>query len=569
MKNTAIRVAAVGAVAALIASIAPLTAQAATTPTYDATTDAPIYLMDGTTALDIPDGTQMDWNFADGVILTASRATASSTEDQFRLPAATGAATNYMPFLSAPGSERTPSAWKAWADPSTIGTGALEPSVWPGNFNFGTSSAVKASGGTFSMGVAYTDSAIVASTHVVKAYYVKVNIDAGTGKWTFATKTDAPVNTDVPTTTTLAATPTTVEAGNTAVLTATVSASKALPASNVEFYNGATKIGAGAVANGTASYTANVNNVGANTFSAKYVENVVNTGASTTDTFKASTSADVTVTGTTPAVAMPPKAPSDNALNVTTANGATAIYDAATHKVTLSNIPAAAEGKIVNAFAYSSPTYVGSPTVTGGAITVSVSTLAAGTHNLAITDTTTGDVIAWASFSKTDAAISPSISKQINADVINGQTLADGEFSLTNDSGATVNLTNPTLVNGESVVSGELGKFHVTDLRQVTKPGWNLSTTVADFTKGTDTINKSALGITPKLISNAGTGATAPSLGTAQASKSAVYPWDFAALAAGGFSGVNTYNADLVFTAPAGKPAGTYSSTLTLTLISK
>ena len=42
-----------------------------------------------------------------------------------------------------------------------------------------------------------------------------------------------------------------------------------------------------------------------------------------------------------------------------------------------------------------------------------------------------------------------------------------------------------------------------------------------------------------------------------------------AVLAAGGFSGVNTYNADLVFTAPAGSPAGTYTSTLTLTLISK
>jgi hypothetical protein len=403
---------------------------------------------------------------------------------------------------------------------------------------------------------------------VKAAYYTTINVDAGTGTWAFATPAAPVVNTDIATTTTLAANPTSVEAGSTTVLTATVSASKSV-SGNVEFYNGATKIGTTAVASGTASYTATVGSTGANTFSAKFVKNTVSSGTNTTDTFLASTSADVTVTGTTPAVAMPPKAPSDNALNVTTANGATAIYDAATHKVTLSNIPAAAEGKIVNAFAYSSPTYVGSPTVTGGAITVSVSTLAAGTHNLAITDTTTGDVIAWASFSKTDAAISPSISKQINADVINGQTPADGEFSLTNDSGATVNLTNPTLVNGESVVSGELGKFHVTDLRQVTKPGWNLSTTVLDFTKGTDTIDKSALGITPKLISNAGTGASAPSLGTAQASKSAVYPWDFAALAAGGFSGVNTYNADLVFTAPAGKPAGTYSSTLTLTLISK
>jgi hypothetical protein len=34
------------------------------------------------------------------------------------------------------------------------------------------------------------------------------------------------------------------------------------------------------------------------------------------------------------------------------------------------------------------------------------------------------------------------------------------------------------------------------------------------------------------------------------------------------FSGVSTYDIDLVFTAPTGKPAGTYTSTLTLTLVS-
>ncbi len=88
------------------------------------------------------------------------------------------------------------------------------------------------------------------------------------------------------------------------------------------------------------------------------------------------------------------------------------------------------------------------------------------------------------------------------------------------------------------------------------------------FAKGTDTIAASALGIDPKIVSQAGTGATAPTLGAATTSGSASYPWNFATLAASKFSGVSTYNADLVFTAPAGKPAGTYTSTLTLTLIS-
>ncbi len=500
-------------------------------------------------------------------------------------PAATRSVTGATAFTGAYKflSDKTPAArdggtntWKAFASEGTgvagPNGGTLMPELTLNALTNGIDTVV-AAGGSYWYGIAYTTNNGVTT---VGAVYREINITAGSGNYTVGPVEVVPpqvVNTDIATTTTLAASPTSVEAGSTTVLTATVSASKALPASNVEFYNGATKIATGAVANGIASYTATVGTVGANTFSAKYVENVVSTSTTTTDTFKASASADVTVTGTTPAVTMPPKGPSDNALNSATANGATAIYDAGTHKVTLSNIPAAAEGTVVNAFAYSSPTYVGSPTVTSGAISVSVSTLALGNHSLAITNTATGDVIAWAAFNKTDAAISPTFSKQINADVINGQTLADGEFSLTNDSAAVVNLTNPTLVNGESVVSGQLGKFHVTDLRQVTKPGWNLTTTVNDFTHTvgttTDTIAKKALGITPTLISNAGTGASAPNLGTALVSGNASYPWDFAVLAAGGFSGVNTYNAGLIFTAPAGSPAGTYTSTLTLTLISK
>ncbi|HEY3339300.1 MAG TPA: Ig-like domain-containing protein [Propionicimonas sp.] len=561
MKKSVFRFAAVGAVAALIASIAPLSAQAATTPAYDTTTNGPVYLVNGTSYAQVTAGTQIDWNTAEGIVLSATPVPADLGDYSWAaFPAPTGTAVQYTSFLSPVGSERTPSAWKEWGDFSAINGGASLPSVWPGNFGFGTPAAVKAAGGTYSMGIAYTDSAIVASTNVVKAYYTTINVDAGTGTWTFASPPVAVVTTDVPTTTTLAALPTSVEAGQSTVLTATVSASKTVTG-NVQFFEGAVQIGSGALASGTATKTVTVGTAGSHTYSAKFVENTVGT-----DKFLASTSGDVTVTATVAAVALPPNAPTESALNTNTAQGATASYDAVTHKATLT-VDAGNNGKTVNAFVYSTPTYLGQLTVTGGTITVDVSTLALGVHKLAIVDPTSGDVLAWASFTKSDAAIVPTITKTINADVA-GQTLADGEFSLTNLSGDTVNLTSPALVNGASVVSGQLGSFKVTDLRQASTPGWTLKTDVAQFAKGTDTIAASALGIAPVVVSQAGTGATAPTLGAAQVSGSASYPWNFATLAASKFSGVSTYNADLVFTAPASSPAGTYTSTLTLTLIS-
>ncbi|MBA3020137.1 Ig-like domain repeat protein [Propionicimonas sp.] len=448
--------------------------------------------------------------------------------------------------------------WKSWSVDSAAGPngGTLTPDFTLDAFGAGVNDIV-AAGGSYYYGVAYT---INNGVTPVGAVYREINITAGSGNYTVSpVEVEAPAVVAVNTTTALAASPTSLDAGNTTTLTATVAAADASTVvGNVEFFKGADSLGSVAVSGGIAAKTVVVGTAGAHTYSAKFVANA---------NFNASTSADVTVTAVVPAVVMPPMAPSDNALNASTAHGATASYNATTHAATLT-VDAANNGSTFHTFVYSTATYLGDFAVAGGTITADVSMLDAGDHKMAITNTI-GDVVAWATFTKTDAAIDPSFTKQINADVANAQTPADGEFSLTNLSGSVVNLTNPALVNGQSVVSGELGNFKVTDLRQVSKPGWDLSTTVADFTKGGDTIAKSALGIAPKVVSQAGSGATAPTMGAAQVSGAAVYPWDFAELAGSAFSGVSTYNADLVFTAPAGKPAGTYSSTLTLTLISK
>ena len=575
MKKSVVRVAAAGAVAALLATMSPL-AQAATTPAYDTTTDGRIYLVDGTSYAQLNAGTQLAWNTSAGVVLSAapvdSVAVAAGDYSWATFPAPTGTATKFTSFLAPVGSERTPTAWSEWGVFNNLnGAGASLPAVWPGHLTNGTPAAVKTAGGTYSMGIAYTDSAVAASTHVLKAYYTTVNIDAGTGTWTFAEPAAQVVTTSVTTTTTLAASPTTLDVGQSTVLTAAVAATGKTVTGNVQFFEGTTSLGTVALAAGSASKSVTVGTSGAHTYTATFLENTVSTGTLTADKFLTSTSTGASITATVPAVQLPPNAPSENSLSTSTANGATVAYDSTTHKAVLT--VAGDNGKTVNTFVYSTtPVFLGQLVVSAtGTITVDLSTLPAGTHKLAIVDPTTGDVLAWASFTKSDAALSPSISKTINADVATaGSTPTDGEFSIIDTSGSNVvNLTNPALVNGQSVVSGKLGTFKVTDLRQVSKQGWDLKTTVTSFVKGTDSIDNSALGITPSSVSNAGSGATAPVLGAATISGSAVYPWTFASLAAGSFSGVSVFNADLVFTAPAAKPAGTYTSTLTLTLISK
>ncbi len=556
--NASLRRIGAGTLAALIASVGFAgTAFAATEPTtFPSGSDAPVYLVDADTNTGYAAGTQLEWDSPLGVVLSAVAAPTAPTDTApMRLPFVSGSLTE-TPFISAPGAERTPSSWKAWADEVNLNNkGAFLPNVTPIGLGYGSQSSILSAGGTFSLGVAYRSG----PTTVTAAYFTTINVDATTGTWKFAT----PVTiTDVATTTTLAADATSVDLGNSVTLTATVAASGKTPSGNVEFYKGATKLATRALSSGSASYAVTPDATGTQTYSAKFVENTVGS-----DKFLASTSSDLSVEVTTPPPPVVPNAPTEGALNSGTANGATASYDATTHKVTL-NVDAANNAKSVNVFAYSTATFLGTQTVTDGKVVADASGLAAGTHKVAIVDPTTYEVIAWADFDKTDAAISPSITKTINAEAA-AVAPSDGEFSLTNLSGDTVNLTNPAIVNGKSVVSGTLGSFKVTDLRQVSKPGWNLQTSVTDFTKGTDTIAASALGIKPKAVSQVGTDATAPTLGDEQVSGSASYPWYFATLAAGKYSGTSTYDADLTFTAPAGKPAGTYTSTLTLTLISQ
>ena len=142
--------------------------------------------------------------------------------------------------------------------------------------------------------------------------------------------------------------------------------------------------------------------------------------------------------------------------------------------------------------------------------------------------------------------------------------VVDGVLSLVAPAASTSTIGNPAIVGGLSTSTGALGHLTVSDGRAASKPGWTLTTTaVAAFTNAGKTIANTQLGLAPKNISG-----IAAALGTPQVAGSATYPSKFAELAAG-TAGDSVLDADLKFVAPTGSTAGTYTSTLTLTLVSK
>jgi hypothetical protein len=146
-----------------------------------------VYLVNNTTAVDFPDGTTVDWNTDQGVVLCSFPLLGAppADENQMALPTPTNGAADFVPFLAQKGSERNKSAWKLWGDTTPLGgKGALLPAVWPGNFTNGDAKAVKNAGGTYSMGVAYLKDN---DQTVVAAYYTTITIDAGKGTWKFET----------------------------------------------------------------------------------------------------------------------------------------------------------------------------------------------------------------------------------------------------------------------------------------------------------------------------------------------------------------------------------------------
>ncbi|TFD72657.1 hypothetical protein [Cryobacterium gelidum] len=148
---------------------------------------------------------------------------------------------------------------------------------------------------------------------------------------------------------------------------------------------------------------------------------------------------------------------------------------------------------------------------------------------------------------------------------------SNGVLALTVPAGAAASFGTPSLVNNKSTTIGTLGNITVNDGRGVTREGWNLSATVADFKNNADPTNiisKSQLGVAPKLVA-AGTSATGVTAAAAQVAGAALGTYAFALGSAANTVGDTVLNADLTFVAPQDKAAGTYTSTMTLTVVSK
>jgi hypothetical protein len=140
---------------------------------------------------------------------------------------------------------------------------------------------------------------------------------------------------------------------------------------------------------------------------------------------------------------------------------------------------------------------------------------------------------------------------------------SDGALQLSVPAGAKATFGTATLVNGLSTSTAALPAVTVTDERVVTHKGWTLTQSVANFVSGANTIDASNLTVAAKVTST-GTNATAAASQTGGASK------PFAEAAEGTQSlGTTTLGADLTLVAPADAPAGTYTSKMTLTLVSK
>jgi hypothetical protein len=183
--GAAVRRTAVGVFAALFVAMS-LSGCAAAATGWDSTSDAKVYLMNNTSTLQFADGSTVDWNTNQGVVLASAPILAVPTDwDPLALPAPTHGALNYVAFLAPKGSERNKTSWKLWGRAYSLdGKGALLPAVWPGYLTNGDSKAIKNAGGTYSMGVAYLKDS---DKTVVSAFYTTITIDGGKGTWKFAT----------------------------------------------------------------------------------------------------------------------------------------------------------------------------------------------------------------------------------------------------------------------------------------------------------------------------------------------------------------------------------------------
>ena len=149
--------------------------------------------------------------------------------------------------------------------------------------------------------------------------------------------------------------------------------------------------------------------------------------------------------------------------------------------------------------------------------------------------------------------------------------ISNGFLELSIPANAAASFGASAIENNYSVTRGTLGNVQVNDTRWVTTDGWDLQADVATFVSGANSIAKSNLGLVPTVVA-ASTTATGVTAAAGTVAGSATYPTAIASAAKNanlGETGVTVLNANLTLRAPRATVAGTYTSTVTLTLATK
>ena len=359
-----------------------------------------------------------------------------------------------------------------------------------------------------------------------------------------------------PTTTTVAnsvASP--VNAGTPVTFTATVSPATAT--GTVQFMDGATALGAPvAVANGTAASAPQTLAAGTHPITAVYTPTGAFAGSTSgVDSFVVNS---VQQQPTTTALAVSPAA---------TAQQNTAVT------LTANVLPAGAAGTIQFS---DNGANLGAPvTVSGGAATLTTSTLAVGNHSFVATFTAANTAAFGNSASAAIVYSITPITAPTATETIT-TTLLPGALVISVPDGQ-VTLPSPTLDNAGDLftTSGALKPVTVTDNRSG-NPGWTVNGQVSDFSDGAShAINGENLGWSPNVVDHSGGQTIA--LGGVVAPANGVAPSDtganglkgshaLAVAAAGAGLGTAHLAAALSLNVPTTTVAGTYVATLTLTV---
>lgn len=215
--------------------------------------------------------------------------------------------------------------------------------------------------------------------------------------------------------------------------------------------------------------------------------------------------------------------------------------------------------KTLNVGAYSTYTDLGTVTLdANGQGTVDASVFADNAAHTLVLWEADGTLVGFGAFQMNYVSVLTG-SNPVTVDVTTSK-----KFELIAPAAGTIDLGD--VRRNQTTAPVALGQFTVVDDRD-TKLGWDLNVSANNFVSGANTIGSIALGYSPVSVGQLPSGIV---LGNAKAAGSGTFGAAFSA-APGSSTGEvgQAFNLDLTFKSPVDAPTGTYTSTVSLDLVSK